>query len=225
MGVLALIGTRKGLFLLEGDDGRRRWRVCEGPLLAGWGVFHAVVDPRDGTIHAATNHLVYGPAVQRSSDGGSTWKRSQQIRVPEEYGLMLHAVWHVEPGRAEEPGTLYLGGDPGLLFRSNDGGETWTVNRGLLEHPTRDRWLEGAGGLTCHSIQLDPDDLERMYVAITVAGTFRTDDGGRTWLPRNQNVNADFLADPYPQVGQCVHPPLVPPARPARLWQQNHFGT
>jgi photosystem II stability/assembly factor-like uncharacterized protein len=137
---------------------------------------------------------------------------------------MLKAAWHVEPGRPSEPGTLYLGGDPGVLFRSDDGGETWDPNRALLEGPSRDRWFPGAGGMCCHSIQLDPGDAERMYVGITAAGTFRSEDGGATWEPRNRHVAADFLPDPAAEVGQCVHKLLLHPARPERLWQQNHFG-
>jgi photosystem II stability/assembly factor-like uncharacterized protein len=222
MGVLALIGTRKGLFLLHGDDARRDWHVAEGPLLEGWGVYHATVDPRDGTFWAAANHLVYGATVQRSTDGGHTWERSQQLRVSDGSELMLNAAWHVEPGRPAEPGTLYLGGDPGVLFRSDDGGEVWIVNKALLEHPSRDRWFPGVGGMCCHSIQLDPRNDQRMYVGITAGGTFRTDDGGESWMPMNKNVAADFLADPDAEVGQCVHKLLLHEA--GRLWQQNHCG-
>jgi hypothetical protein len=173
IGVLALVGTTKGLFLLWGDDDRRRWQT-EGPLLDGWGVYHATLDPRDGTLFAATNHRVYGSTVQRSPDSGRTWTRSERIGLPEESGLTLDAVWHIEPGRPEEGVTVYLGAAPGVLFRSDDGGASWDVNRGLLEHPTRERWFPGAGGMCCHSIQLDPRDGERMYVGITAAGVFRT---------------------------------------------------
>ena len=142
--VLALVGTRKGLFLLRGDDDRTSWQV-EGPLLDGWGVYHAIVDERDGTIYAAANHLVYGPTVQRSTDGGKTWRRSRQIGLPEESGLMVNATWHVEPG-PEQPGTLYLGGDPACSSAPTTRGETWEANRGILEHPTRDRWLPAPAG-------------------------------------------------------------------------------
>lgn len=136
----------------------------------------------------------------------------------------MNAAWHIEPGRPQEPGTLYLGADPGVLFRSDDGGETWEPNLGILEHPTRDRWLPGAAGICCHSIQLDPSDSQRQYVGITSAGTFRTDDGGATWMPLNKNVAPDFLPDASVEVGQCVHKLLLHPARPERLWQQNHCG-
>jgi len=187
-------------------------------------VYHATVDLRDGTVLAAANHVVYGPTVQRSTDDGLTWKRSKQIGLPEESGLTLNATWHIEPGAPEEPETLYLGADPGVLFRSDDGGENWAANRGILAHPTREQWFPGAGGMSCHSVQLDPRDRRRMYVAITAAGVFRTDDGGETWRPANSNVPADFLADPYAEVGQCPHKLLLHRARPDRLWQQNHFG-
>jgi photosystem II stability/assembly factor-like uncharacterized protein len=223
LGVLALVGTRKGLFLLWGDRDRRCWRV-DGPLLDGWGVYHATVDTRGGTFYAATNHLVYSPTVQRSDDGGKTWKRSRRIGLPERSGLTVNAVWYIEPGLPQEPGTLYLGADPGVLFRSDDAGETWEPNRGILEHPTRDRWFPGAGGLCCDSIQLDPSDPQRMYVCITSAGTLRSEDGGQTWSPVNKNVAAEYFPDPYPEIGQCVHKLLLHPARPERLWQQNHFG-
>ena len=224
IGVLALVGTRKGLFRLEGNDARREWSV-EGPLLDAWGVYHAVVDPRSGAVYAAANHYTYGPTVQYSRDSGKSWKRSRQITLPAESGMLVNATWHIAPGRADEPETLYLGGDPAVLFRSDDGGASWQPNRGILEHATREHWLPGAGGLCCHSIQLDPIDPLRMYVAITTAGTFRTDDGGETWMPCNRGVAADFLPQPYPEVGQCVHKLLLHPSQSERLWQQNHCGT
>ncbi|MDP8911566.1 MAG: glycoside hydrolase [Actinomycetota bacterium] len=223
MSVLLLVGTRKGLFLLRGGDPRDGWEV-DGPLLPGWSVYHAIVDARGGGLYACANNWVYGATVQRSDDLGQTWERSEALGLPEESGLKLEATWHVEPGRESEPGTLWLGGDPGVLFRSDDGGATWTPNAGILEHPTRDRWQPGAGGLCCHSIQLDPRDPNRLYVAISAAGAFRSDDDGETWTPVNAGVAADFLPDRYPDVGQCVHKLLLHPARPDRLWQQNHCG-
>lgn len=224
MGVLLLAGTRKGLFLLRADENRREWEL-EGPLLTGWAVFHAVRDPRDGALYVAANNFVYGATVQRSDDGGATWERSEALGLPEGSGLKLANTWHVEPGLESEPETLWLGGDPGVLFRTDDGGATWSPVRGILEHPTRERWQPGAGGLCCHSIQLDPTDRNRLYVAISAAGAFRTEDGGETWTPINKEVAADFLPETYPEVGQCVHKLLLHPARPERLWQQNHCGT
>jgi photosystem II stability/assembly factor-like uncharacterized protein len=221
--VVAVVGTRKGLFLLRTSEERVNWTV-EGPLLDGWGIFHAIRDERDGTLYAAANHLVYGPTVQRSMDGGKTWRRSRQISLPAETGLTVEATWHIQPGRPEQPGTLYLGGTPAFLARSDDGGETWEANRGILEHPTRHDWVPSRGGLALHGVQLDPGDDQRMYVAVSGGGAFRSDDDGATWTPKNKDVEFDLAPSPYPEAGQCVHKLLVHPARPERLWQQNHCG-
>lgn len=216
MGVLLPVGTRKGLFLLHSDD-RQSWDV-EGPLLPGWAVYHAIVDQRDGTLHAATNNAFYGATVHRSNDLGRTWERAEELGLPEDGELKLNATWHIEPGRDSD---LWLGGDPGVLFRSDDGGKTWELNRALFEHPTREGWNPGAGGLCTHSIQLVDGT---MYIAISAAGTFRSEDRGDTWTPINKDVAAEFMPDPYPEVGQCVHKLLVHPQHPERLWQQNHCG-
>jgi photosystem II stability/assembly factor-like uncharacterized protein len=216
MSVLLPIGTRKGLFLLRRGDGQG-WEV-EGPLLAGWSVYHAIVDPRNGTMYAATNNPFYGATVHSSSDGGQNWERAEELGLPEEGELKLNATWHIEPGQDSE---LWLGGDPGVLFRSDDGGRTWHLNQGLFAHPTREQWQPGAGGMCTHSIQLVDGT---MYIAISAAGSFRSEDGGETWAPINKNVAAEFMPDPYPEVGQCVHKLLVHPNRPERLWQQNHCG-
>ena len=205
-----LIGTRKGLFLLRDGDVR-------GPLLTGWAVFHAV-NVRE-TIYAATNSFFFGATVQRSDDGGETWERAESLGLPEETGLTLAQVWHIEPAG---DGQLLLGAEPGVLFSSEDGGATWQVNEALLSHPTRERWQPGAGGLCCHSIQLAPDGT--LYIAISAAGAFRSEDGGESFVPINKDVAADFLEETYPEVGQCVHKLLLHPARPERLWQQNHCG-
>jgi photosystem II stability/assembly factor-like uncharacterized protein len=221
--VRILVGTRKGLFVLVGGDERREWTL-EGPHLEGWDVFHAVLDPRDGAIYAATNNFVYGATVHRSTDLGATWTRSEEIGLPEESGLKLEKTWHVEPGREGENGRLWLGGAPGVLFRSDDSGATWQVVDSVLRHETRERWQPGAGGMCCHSIQLDHSSPERMYIGISAAGVFRSEDGGESWAPANEGTAAEFLPDPYPPVGQCVHKVLVHPQRPERLWQQNHCG-
>jgi photosystem II stability/assembly factor-like uncharacterized protein len=219
MGVVLPVGTRKGLFLLSSDD-RRSWEV-EGPLLEGWSVYHAIVDPRNDALVAATNNFFYGASVHRSNDRGRNWERTEEIGLPEDGELKLNATWHVEPGRASEPDTLWVGGDPGVLFRSDDGGRTFQLNKGLFEHPTREQWQPGAGGMCTHSVQLVDG---AMYAAISAAGAFRSEDEGETWTPINKSVAAEFMPDPYPEVGQCVHKLLVHPAQPERLWQQNHCG-
>jgi hypothetical protein len=222
MEVVVLVGTRKGLFLMRGDEARDRFEL-EEPLLAGWDVNHAVLDSRHGTLYAAANHPAYGATVHRSSDLGRTWERSE-IRLPADAPL-LERTWHVEPGHPTEPDVVWLGAAPGLLFRSGDGGATFDLVSGLLEQPTRDRWQPGAGGMCCHSIQIDPDDPRQMYIAISAAGAFKSGDGGATWQAANAGVLAtDDTPDRYPEVGQCVHKLLLHPARPDRLWQQNHTG-
>jgi len=220
---LILAGTRKGLFLLRSDERRTEWKLDE-PVLPGWEIFHAVVDPREGTLYACTNSFVYGATVHRSSDFGQTWERAEELGLPEESELKLERTWHLEPGHESQPETLWLGGAPGVLFRSDDRGKTWEPVQGVVEHPTRGQWNPGAGGMCCHSIQLDPRDANRLYIGISAAGVFRTDDGGESWSPANKGTAADFMPDPYPEVGQCVHKLLVHPSQPDRLWQQNHCG-
>jgi photosystem II stability/assembly factor-like uncharacterized protein len=220
MAVQLSVGTRKGLFLVRGEPGNGGWEV-EGPLLPGWSVYHALVDPRDGALYACSNNWVYGGSFHKSTDGGNTWERTEELGLPEDSGLKLAATWHVEPGTGDHARTLWLGGDPGVLFRSDDGGGTWQVNKGILEHPTREQWQPGAGGLCCHSIQVANGSL---YVGISAAGAFRSDDDGESWTPINSNVAADFHPDTYPEVGQCVHKLLVHTGRDGRLWQQNHCG-
>ena len=222
MSVVLLAGTKKGLFLFRSDGLRQDWTL-EGPHLEGWSVYHAIVDPRDGALHACTNHEVYGATVHRSRDRGKTWESAETLGLPEDSELKLERTWHIEPGHADQPGTLWLGAAPGVLFRSDDGGATWEVVEGLLTHPTRERWHPGAGGMCCHSIQLDPADVNRLHIGISAAGVFRTDDAGEHWTPANSGTAADFLPDPYPELGQCVHK-LLRCADSPRLWQQNHCG-
>jgi photosystem II stability/assembly factor-like uncharacterized protein len=215
MAAAIVVGTRKGLFVLR--DG-----IPEGPMLPGWSIYHAIVDPRDGVVYAASNNVVYGATVHRSADGGRTWERAETLGLPQKSSLTLNATWHVEPGPRSEPGTIWVGGDPGVLFRSDDGGVNFEPVSGLVEHSTRERWQPGAGGMCCHSIQIADG---RLYAAISAAGAFRSDDAGETWTPINQGVAADFMPDdPFPEVGQCVHKLLTHPARDGRLWQQNHCG-
>ncbi len=161
----------------------------------------------------------------RSTDLGTTWERSEGLGLPEESGLKLASTWHLEPGHASQPGTLWLGGEPGVLFRSGDSGANWQVNDALLGHETRDRWAPGAGGLITHSITLDRDDPQLLWIGISAAGVFRSEDGGGSWQPANQGTEACFLPeDRFPELGQCVHNVLAHPGKPGRLWQQNHCG-
>ena len=218
MGQAILVGTRKGLFVLRGDEGRRDWQV-DDPLLPGWDVFHAIKHEDD--LYVAANNWVYGATVQRSSDQGQTCERSEPLSLPEGSELEVEKAWHVEPGGN---GEFWLGGAPGILYRSADKGKNWEPVPSLIEHPTRERWNPGAGGMCTHSIQIDPQNDQTIYVAISAAGVFRSDDGGETWAPKNKGTATDFQEEKFPEVGQCVHKLLVHPAKPERLWQQNHCG-
>jgi photosystem II stability/assembly factor-like uncharacterized protein len=209
--------------LVRASSIHRDWRL-EGRFLTGWSVFHAVLDPRDQSIHACTNNEVYGATTHRSRDRGQTWTRAEQLGLPEDGDLTLERTWHIEPGAMGDPGRLWLGAAPGALFRSDDAGDSWQAIESVLHHPTRERWMPGAGGMCCHSIQLDPDDGQRLYIGISAAGVFRSEDGAESWAPANKGTAADFMPDPFPPVGQCVHKLLLHPARADRLWQQNHCG-
>ena len=223
--VAVLVGTRKGAFVFRSDARRRSWSV-EGPHFTGQNVHHFILDSRDGeTLYVATRNDWWGPDVVRSRNWGRTWQRTKGgVRYAKDAGLSVTCIWHVRPGRASEPGVVYAGVDPAGLFHSEDGGVTWEEVRGLNRHATRKRWTPGAGGLIVHTIILDPANAQRMYVAISAAGVFRSDDGGRTWRPRNKGTRADFLPTKFPELGQCVHKLALAAGSPDLLYQQNHCG-
>jgi hypothetical protein len=168
----------------------------------------------------------WGAVIRASDDFGATWTEPdrQNVRFPEGSDDALVNVWQILPGRASEPDVLYCGVEPAALFESRDGGESWSPVEGLLNHEHRKRWQPGGGGLCLHTIVPDPADEQRMGVAITTAGFYRTEDGGRSWSPRNVGVRAVFLPDHYPEFGQCVHKVVHHPSRPERLFLQNHWG-
>jgi photosystem II stability/assembly factor-like uncharacterized protein len=223
--VRVLVGTRKGAFVFTSDAGRKNWKI-EGPFLPGQAIYHLIADERErGALFAAANNGWFGSDIHRSYDGGKTWKATTGgLRFAEDSGLSTKAIWHIRPGRDDERGVVWAGVDPGGLFKSEDGGETWTENLGLNRHETRARWNPGAGGMCTHTILLDPGNHKRMYVGISAAGVFRSDDGGETWRPRNKNTRADFAPDKFPELGQCVHKIVMAPGKPSRLFQQNHCG-
>ncbi len=222
--VVVLVGTRKGAWIFRSDARRKGW-TADGPHFTGMTVHHFVFDPRDPALHAATNSEWWGPEIQRSRNWGRTWQRTEGgVRYAEDAGLSVKRIWHICPGRTAEPGVVYAGVDPAGLFRSDDGGATWQEVRGLNRHATRSQWSPGAGGLIVHTILPDPNNLERVFVAISAAGVFRSNDGGRTWHPRNKGTRADFLPTKFPEVGQCVHKLALAPGTPGLLYQQNHCG-
>jgi photosystem II stability/assembly factor-like uncharacterized protein len=215
---LLLVGTRKGLFALDGDAGRTSWRV-RGPLCEGWPIHDTAIDPGTGAILAAGGSSWYGPAVFRSEDLGETWTHSSEGLTYGDDGPKIPTVWNVTRGN----GALYAGVEPAGLFRSTDDGATWHHVEGLTNHPSRPEWQPGAGGLCLHSIVPDAADPDRMWVGISAVGAFETRDGGVTWETRNRGVRVDFMPEKYPDFGQCVHK-LVMAADGERLYQQNHCG-
>src|SRR5579875_213057 len=222
--VVLMVGTKRGLFLLTSAD-REHWTITP-TALEGGRVYYAMLDQRNGRrMFAADNGDFFGSFIRYSDDFGQTWTQARQgIAFPEGSGLSLANIWMIEPGRAHEPQTLYAGVDPASLWVSEDGGETWSMNEGLANHPTRADWNPGAGGLCLHSIVVDPSRPERMWIGISAVGCLRTDDGGRTWKFANKNTRASFLPDPYPEFGQCIHRLVQRPDQPDSLYQQNHCG-
>ena len=219
-----LVGTRKGAFMLSSDLTRKTWKL-QGPFLKGAEVNDMMLDTRgQPTLYAAATSYWFGTTVQRSTDWGKTWTQSEGgVRFPDGSDKKVERVWCVAAS-PHDTKTLYAGVDPGALFRSDDGGVNWTEIASLNNHPTRSKWNPGAAGLTVHSISYHPTDPKRMFVGISAAGVFATADGGASWEPRNAGVLADFMADKYPEVGQCVHHLELHPARPDVLYQQNHCG-
>jgi photosystem II stability/assembly factor-like uncharacterized protein len=222
--IILLVGTARGLFVLRSDPDRARWTVSP-PKMVGHEVYHAIVDPRDPSVAwAATDHKVWGAHVHRSDDQGESWTVLEEApHYDDERGLI--AIWSLTPGPATDPGLLYAAIEPAGLFLSRDAGASWKGVTPLNEHPTNTTWQPAGGGLALHSVIVDPRDPARLYCALSAGGVYRSDDGGESWIPLNHNVRADFLPQQYPEAGQCVHKLLLHPARPDRLYQQNHCGT
>lgn len=229
------IGTRKGAYVARSDPRRKKWTVG-GPFEATSDVFHVAPDPRHpGTVYLAGNNGWWGPSLYRSRDSGKKWsevsvpgtprvaKRTPPVEAPSAK-FPIKNLWHVAPGPEGEPRTVFLGVDPAALWRSDDEGASWTGLPGINEHATRPSWNPGAGGMCLHTILIDPVQPNRMYIGISAAGTFRTEDGGDHWSPCNRNVRADFLPNKLPEVGQCVHKVALDPADPSILYRQDHSG-
>ena len=225
---LLLVGTMKGAFLFRSDATRQNWEEA-GPYFPGRSVYALAYDGRNGRqkLWAAVNSPYWGSFLSSSNDFGKTWSdpETYNIKFPEGSDVSLKQIWQItsDPHNAD---TLYCGVEPAALFKSTDGGETWSLNRGLFDHPHRTQWMPGGGGLCLHTILPDPTNKDRMWVAISTGGVYRTEDGGQNWEPRNKGICARFMPpdQQYPEWGQCVHKVVSHASNPDRMFLQHHWG-
>jgi photosystem II stability/assembly factor-like uncharacterized protein len=232
--VRVLVGTRKGAFVLSADASRKKWKV-DGPQFAGWEIYHLKGSPADpDRLYASQSSGWFGQVMQRSNDGGKTWETAgNQFAYEGEVGphtwydgsphpYEFKRVWHLEPSLSD-PDTVYAGVEDAAIFKSTDAGQTWNELPGLRTHETASSWAPGAGGLCLHTILIDPGNTDRMYSAISAAGVFRTDDGGKTWKPTNKGLRSNTIPDQDAEVGHCVHRLAMHPSRPKTLFMQKHW--
>mgnify|MGYP003700916759 CR=1 FL=1 len=246
-GVTILVGTTKGAFLVSGGQDRAGWKV-NGPFCAGWPINHLAGDPETGTLWAGGGGDWCGAGVWRSEDGGETWDVTRLTRgsiddwaadmpdfarsvgwseTPPAFGEDFVQIWSL----CHAHGALYAGTKPAGLLVSRDGGRTWDKVKGLTDHPSARDWNPGAAGLVLHTIVPHPDDARTMWVGISAAGVFATEDGGETWERRNRLSNAEACAGhTHPaaprdgETGLCVHNMMRAPGAGDLLYQQNHHG-
>ncbi|MGB7191783.1 MAG: sialidase family protein [Acidobacteriaceae bacterium] len=233
-GVRVLVGTKKGAFILTSDGKRDKWDVS-GPHFAGWEIYHMKGSPvNPDRIYASQTSGWFGQVMQRSNDGGKTWEPvgnkfayegdagTHQWYDGTPHPWEFKRVWHLEPSLTDAE-TVLAGAEDAALFKSTDGGANWTELSGLRKHGTGPRWQPGAGGMCLHSVIQDPSDPNRVYIAISAAGAFRTDDGGQTWKPINKGLHSQYIPDPNAEVGHCVHHIAMHYSRPGTLFMQKHW--
>lgn len=219
---------------MTSDEGRKKWDI-QGPHFAGWEMYHLKGSPVDpNRIYASQSSSWFGQTIQRSCDGGQTWEpvgnQFTYEGVPgthQWYDGTPHPwefarVWHLEPSLTDAD-TIFAGVEDAALFKSTDNGATWSEISGLRKHGSGPHWQPGAGGLCLHSIIQDPTNANRMYIAISSAGAFRTDDAGTTWTPINKGLRSDYIPDPDAEVGHCVHHIAMHPSNPNTLFMQKHW--
>ena len=232
--VRVLVGTRKGAFILTADGTRDQWTV-NGPHFAGWEIYHVKGSPADpARLYASQSTSWFGQVVQRSDDGGGTWQPvgntftydgvpgTHQWYDGTPHPWEFARVWHLEPSLTD-PDTVYAGVEDAGLFRSTDGGREWRELSGLRRHDSGSSWQPGAGGMCLHTILLDPTDPARIFIAISAAGVFRSEDAGTTWQPVNRGLRSEGIPDPSAGVGHCVHRIAMHPSRPDVLFMQKHW--
>jgi len=232
--VRVLVGTRKGAFILTSDGNRAQWDIS-GPHFPGWEIYHLKGSPADpDRLYASQTSAWFGQVIQRSNDGGLTWQPAGNQFVYEgaagthqwydgtQHPWEFKRIWYLEPSLTD-PDTVYAGAEDAALFHSSNGGQTWQELSGL-RNVKGNLWQPGAGGMCLHTILLDAQDPKRMFVAISAAGAFRTDDGGQTWRPVNNGLRSDYeLPDPSAEVGHCVHNLAMHRSRPGVLFMQKHW--
>lgn len=229
-----LVGTRKGAFILTSNEKRKKWKI-DGPHFAGWEIYHLTASPADpDRLYASQSSAWFGQIMQRSDDGGKTWEtvgnEFEYIGDPGTHQWYdgtprpweFKRVWHLEPS-LDDPDTVYAGVEDAALFRTTDGGKTWTEFPGLRNHGSGPDWSPGAGGMCLHTILLDPALPGRITVAISAAGVFRSEDHGETWTPSNQGLVSEQIPNPTAEVGHCVHRIAMHPSQPDVLFMQKHW--
>lgn len=232
--VRVLVGTRKGAFILGADGTRRNWSVS-GPFFGGWEIFHMKGSPADpDRLYVSQSTGWFGQVMQRSDDGGQNWTTvgndfpyegipgTHQWYDGTPHPWEFKRIWHLEPSLID-PDTVYAGAEDAALFRSTDGGTSWQELAGLRRHGTGASWMPGAGGMCLHSIVLDPGNETRMFIAISAAGAFRSDDSGETWKAINKGLRSAHIPGPDAETGHCVHHIAMHPARPDTLFMQKHW--
>jgi photosystem II stability/assembly factor-like uncharacterized protein len=232
--VRLLVGTRKGAFVLTSDGKREKWDVS-GPHFAGWELYHLKGSPVDpNRIYASQSSGWFGQLIQRSNDGGKTWEAmgnkfaydgtpgTHKWYDGTQHPWEFKRVWHLEPSLTD-PDMVYAGVEDAGLFRTTDGGQNWE-ELPALRHTKGNLWQPGAGGMCLHTIVLDPLHKDRMYIAISAAGAFRSDDAGKTFRPINKGLKSPHeLPDPDAEVGHCVHRIAIHQSRPDVLFMQKHW--
>jgi hypothetical protein len=233
-GVRVLVGTRKGAFVLTSDGKRAKWDV-DGPHFGGWEIYHMKGSPADpNRLFASQGTGWFGQLIQRSNDGGKTWEPVDNKFVYDgvpgthqwydgtPHPWEFKRVWHLEPSLTD-PDTVYAGVEDAAMFRTVDGGQSWHELPGLRGHGSGSSWAPGAGGLCLHTILLDPSKPERIFIAISAAGAFRSDDGAKSWRPINRGLRSQHIPEPEAEVGHCVHRIAMHHSRPDVLFMQKHW--